>query len=44
MDNKARLAIAKERLNKLQNNGRNEKTPGVIRKLIRQIRLIENKE
>lgn len=36
------LALKKERLSKLQENGKNIKTPGVVRKLAREVRNMEN--
>ena len=36
------LVLKKERLAKLQENGKNVKTPGVVRKLIREVRNMEN--
>lgn len=35
------VAILKERLNKLENNGKNTKSPGVVKRLIRRIRNLE---
>ena len=42
MSNEIKLKMLKERLNKLENNGKNIKSTGVKNKLIRQIRAIEN--
>ena len=36
------LALKKERLSKLQENGKNVKTPGVVRKLTREVKNMEN--
>lgn len=39
-----KLLAMKIRLHKLKNNGRNDDSPGVVRKLERQIRQIEKME
>ena len=39
-----KLLAMKIRLHKLKNNGRNDDSPGVVRKLERQIRRIEKME
>ena len=41
MEKEIKLAIMKNRMAKLQANGKNIKSPGVVRKLTRQIRNIE---
>lgn len=38
MTTEQKLAIAKDRLNRLENSPKNSKCPGVVRKLRRQIR------
>ena len=38
------VAILKERLNKLENNGKNTKSPGVVKRLIRRIRNLEDSQ
>ena len=42
MNKEIKLAIAKDRYNKLSNKKVNEKCTGVLRKLKRQIRYLEN--
>ena len=43
MTNEAKLAVMKDRANKLANRGnKNIKAPGVLKKLTRQIRNAEN--
>ena len=41
MTKEAKLALAKERLNKLEQSNKNLKCPGVKKKLTRQIRNME---
>lgn len=41
MSNEAKLALTKERLHKLENNPKNIKSNGVVKKLRRQIRNME---
>lgn len=41
MTTESRLAILQDRANKLQNNPKDIKAPGVLKKLRRQIRSIE---
>lgn len=41
MQKEAALALKKSRLAQLKSNGRNVKSPGVIRKLAREIRNLE---
>ena len=41
MDKDAKLNLMKDRLQKLQNSGKNVKSPGVVKKLTRQIRNME---
>lgn len=43
MTNTEKLALMKNRLVVLEGNGKNIKSPGVVRKLQRQIRNIENR-
>lgn len=43
MTNTDKLALMKNRLVVLEGNGKNIKSPGVVRKLQRQIHNIENK-
>jgi hypothetical protein len=43
MDLSVKLAILKERLNKLENSQKNVKCPGVKKKLTRQVRNMESK-
>lgn len=43
MTNEGRLLALKIRLHNLQNNNKNEDSPGVIKKLKRQIRNLEAK-
>jgi len=40
MDNSTKILIVKNRLAILENNGKNIKSPGVINKLKRQLRLL----
>ena len=42
MDNKAKLALMKERLNKLEQSAKNIKCGGCLRKLRRQIKKMES--
>ena len=42
MTNEVKIAILKDRYNKLKENGKNIKSPGVLRKLERQLRNAEN--
>ena len=44
MTNTEKLALMKNRLVVLEGNGKNIKSPGVVRKLQRQIRNIENRQ
>lgn len=41
MTTEQKLAIIKDRLVKLQNSQKNSKCPGVVKKLTRQIRILE---
>jgi hypothetical protein len=41
MEKEIKLAIAKDRLNRLSNSPKNIKCPGVVRKLRRQIKNLE---
>ena len=41
MNKEIKLAIAKDRFNRLKENGKNEKTGGTLRKIARQIRNME---
>ncbi len=41
MTTEQKLAIVKDRLVKLQNSQKNSKCPGVVKKLTRQIRILE---
>ena len=41
MTKEQKVAILKDRYNKLNQNGRNIKSPGVLRKLARQLRKAE---
>lgn len=43
MNNTEKILLLEIRLNKLKNNGRNEDSDGVIRKLERQIRNLNGK-
>lgn len=42
MTTEQKLAIMKDKLNKLENSPKNIKCPGVVRKLTRQVRNLEN--
>ena len=42
MTQEAKLALMKDRANKLANNPKDIKAPGVLKKLKRQIRALEN--
>ena len=42
MTTEQKLAIMKDMLNKLENSPKNIKCPGVVRKLTRQVRALEN--
>lgn len=39
---KERIAMLKEKINKLENSSKNSKCPGVLRKLRRQLRNLES--
>lgn len=41
MNKEIKLAIAKDRFNRLKENGKNEKAGGALRKIARQIRNME---
>jgi len=41
MTTEQKLAIVKDRLVKLQNSQKNSKCPGVVKKLTRQVRILE---
>ena len=41
MDKEFQLKTLKNRLNRLEQNGKNVKSPGIVRKLNRQIRNLE---
>ena len=41
MENCSKLAIKRDRLNRLANNPKNIKAPGVVRKLQREVRNLE---
>ena len=43
MEDKSRLLMLERRLHKLKTNGRNEDSPGVIKKIEREIRNIKYK-
>lgn len=43
INNEMKLAILKDRYNKLTENNKNVKSTGVLKKLARQIRNMENK-
>lgn len=43
MEDKSRLLMLERRLHKLKTNGRNEDSPGVIRKIEREIRNIKQR-